>query len=247
MTHVCALLFDHEEGVNETPEYRILLSDREISPTLIQAPVLHELDALARAGKLQGVLLRLNRDSESNDIYGTVLFPPANPYESLQFFTVSGLEEFNVKADDQTASGEVAYTPTSIDSDESGTFSFKATFKTALSPCPPVSEKLEGPAALASAPVKALFVFQEKLRSGDLEGAAAQATAGKMKEIQTFVDQAGKEAFLEQVKQFVPDTETLTQQIRKVFVRGASATVIAEDQGTNYLFLVKEGEAWKVN
>jgi hypothetical protein len=90
LTHAYALRQDNVEGLMDGPELRILLSDRELSTDLLAGPVLGELDQLARQGGVKGVLLRVAADRRPDSVSGTILHAPADPQQSLPFFTKSG-------------------------------------------------------------------------------------------------------------------------------------------------------------
>ena len=83
--HILVLDFDDAEGMGDGPELRILLSDRKVDPTGLEAPILFGLDARAREGALRGVLLRFDPKGESREVYGTVYAVMGNPQSSMPF------------------------------------------------------------------------------------------------------------------------------------------------------------------
>src|SRR5690606_10116988 len=82
LAHVLVLDFDDAEGMGDGPELRVLFSDQKIDTAALEAPILFNLDALARAGELQGVLLRFDPAAESREVYGTTYAKLDNPQSS---------------------------------------------------------------------------------------------------------------------------------------------------------------------
>jgi hypothetical protein len=246
ITHVCAMYYDNEEGAQDAPEVRILLTNGDAPISALEAPVLLGLDSIVREDKVNGVMLRFDPKKDPLELHGAILYPPKSELESLAFFSASGAEYADIKYDEKTVSGTTTYESTSSDP-SSGVpeFSFKITFNTPVTKCPPITHKLTGADAAKSGPVQAMLAFQKALRSGDFEAAAKVATPAKMKELQNYIDQAGKDQFLKDVRSN-PDPETMIKQITKVLVRGKSATIIAEDNGTMFMSAIQDGETWKV-
>jgi hypothetical protein len=108
----------------------------------------------------------------------------------------------------------------------------------------PVTTDLKGKAALGSAPVQALIAFREALRKGDMAGIAQYATAARQKEISAFRARAGDTAFQEALKQ-APDGASVTKTIKRLIVRGTTASVVLESG--DVAELVQEGGGWKVD
>ncbi len=77
-----------------------------------------------------------------------------------------------------------------------------------------------------------------------MAGIAKYASAARQKEISAFRAKAGEAAFRDALKQ-APDGASVTKTIKRLVVRGTTASVVLE--GGEVAELVQEGGAWKVD
>ena len=83
LTQAYALLHDNAEGVLAFPkELRLLLVDREVPQEVVAGIGFLPLEHMARAGKVQGLLLRLDPNDHKH-LLVTLLLPPTDPGQSL--------------------------------------------------------------------------------------------------------------------------------------------------------------------
>ncbi|MBI2433726.1 MAG: hypothetical protein HYV26_12740 [Candidatus Hydrogenedentes bacterium] len=251
LTHGLALLYDNQDEGGEAPELRLLFTDREVSALELEAPDLFAFHTLAQDGKLQGVGLNFDPKEDPREVQGTVYFTPADSMTSLPSLSMSG-EEAGFKALKITAeriSGQAEYESTDSEfSADDESFSYLVNFDLPILKCSPVKEKLTGPDAAKSPQAAVFLAFEKAVRDGDLETAKKLATASKFAELEMAMEQFGKEAFLAQVKMFIPEPATREAQIERVIVREKRATLVAKEEGSKTIVpLVREGEAWKVD
>ena len=250
ISHVYSLYHDDEDKVLlDGPETRDVFTDREIDPSLLELPSLFNLQAMARDGKLQGVILNFDPKEEPITLHGTLLHVPADPTASMPFFSLSGTEYGEIKVSKDSVEGRAKYaSEVSSTFPDMPAFTYDFSFKCDVAKMPPVSEKLQGAAAAKSAQAKALLDFEHLVLSGDLDAARKLATSNRMAGLDEIIKQVGKDEFLGQAKQFIPDTATRAKQISLITVRGKRAVLNADEgNGVTTFQLVKEGDAWKVD
>ena len=81
-----------------------------------------------------------------------------------------------------------------------------------------------------------------------MEDAEKLATPGKFGELKQAMEQMGKATFLEQVKQFIPETAVREKQIKEVIVRGKHATVVITEEGGRICAgVIDAGGTWKAD
>lgn len=228
LTHAYAWQYDNEEGLLDAPELRILLTDREVSPSLLSGAYLVHLDMSAREGKVRGLLLTVDPGHPSQSLHGTLLYPPTKPQGSLHFFSISNTEGVFEKFDlgkDRVA-GEVRYREKGDPDVGFRPFEYAVSFSAPLLRDEPITAKLTGRPALESPPVQALLAYERALLAGDLEAARRRSSPEGFKQTEALMAQVGKDTFLEMMRQEIPDSATRQRQIRQVFVRGLRALVI---------------------
>lgn len=120
-------------------------------------------------------------------------------------------------------------------------YRYRVEFRAPILTEEPVTETLEGPAALASAPVAAVKAYGEAGKKGDIE-AVRGLTAS------THIGYLTNKDFLESLKSF--DISKLPEQVKRVVVRGGTASVVVVSEQPNYsqtmMHLVREKGAWKL-
>jgi hypothetical protein len=246
LAHLMVLDFDDMEGMGDGPELRILISDKAVAQAELESPVLFNLDALAREGKLQGVLLRFDPKAETPEVHGTIYATSDNPQSSMPFFSLSGggggLETLKVEKGIMSGGVEIS---SEGDADfGSPSYSVAITFSGPVQKSTPVTV-LKGKEAMNTPQMKTYLEFEEAMGSGDLDRIRKMATPEKSKQMDAFIAEAGKEQFLAMVKQMVSDPATREQSLQGLYVRGDHTTIVFDDQGGKMsVTLVKKGDAW---
>ena len=245
LTHAFAMEHQNEEGMGDGPELRVLLADREVPQALLSGPVLGALDARVRAGGLRGVLLRLDpKRLVAGPVRGTLLEAPADPQQSLLFFTLSGDAGLDdLKVDATRVTGRARHPMTD---GPGGDFGYDVAFS-APRFTDVVTTRLTGAKAAGSEPAKALLAWERAVRAGDLAAAKALASPAKMGPLEAFVAAVGAEAFRREVATGIPDQKTRERQIREVIVRGDRASVVFQEKGgRGVAVLVRQDGVWQV-
>jgi hypothetical protein len=246
LKHALVLDFDDAEGMGDGPELRILFSDAPVAQSELESPILFNLDALAREGKLQGVLLRFDPKAESREVYGTTYATPSNPQTSMPFFTLGGDAGGvdSLKVADGALSGSVSG---SDDGDvDFGTpaYTFDITFTAPITKATPV-KVLQGKEAMATDQMKTYLKFEEAMGKGDLDTIRKMTTPEKSKQMDEFIEQMGKEAFIEMAKQMVSDPATREKALKGLYMRGDNTTIVFDDEnGMMSVNLKKKGDVW---
>lgn len=243
---------DEEGFLVDGPELRILLSDREVDPALLGDLVLSRLDAMAREKKIRGLILKLDPKKEPRGVHGTVLEAPASAQTSLPFFSQSGdstcIKKLDIK--DGKVSGVVEDKPSEDSAfPDTPKYGYNITFTAPIRANDAVTARPKGEEALKSPQAQAVLAYEKALREGRLEDAAKSATPEKYRELEQVIQQMGKPTFLEQVKQFIPETAVREKQIAEVIVRGKRAIVIIKEEGGRIAAPVIDtgGGVWKTN
>jgi hypothetical protein len=248
---VYLLQHDNEEGVLDGPELRILLTDREVDPSLLSEIVLSQLDSLAHAGKVRGIVIKLDPKKEPREMHGTLLMAPGSAQASLPFFTESGSEtsikKLDIKGGKATVELDYASTGDSAFSDMPK-FSYKLSFTAPIRANDPITARSKGADAAKSVQVKTMMAFEKAVRSGELDAARKMATESRFQQIDQAAKQMGKEKFLEQARQWITDPAVREKQSAEVIVRGKRAVVVFDEGGArNPSYLIEDGGIWKVN
>jgi len=249
LAHVLVLDFDDVEGMGDGPELRILFSDKKIDQAALESPILFNLDALARAGKLQGVLLRFDPAKESREVYGTTYAQLNNPQSSMPFFTLGGDAGGvdSLRVDAGNLGGAVAHTGDGDVDFGIPSYAFNITFRAPIKKPSPVTV-LQGKEAMESAPMKTLLQFEAAMLQGDLETIRKMTTPEKAQQMDDFITQAGKEQFMAMVKQMASDPATREKNLAGMYVRGDRTTMVFNDDGGKMsMTLLKKGDAWIVD
>lgn len=246
LKHALVLDFDDAEGMGDGPELRILFSDAEVAQKELESPVLFNLDALARAKKFQGVLLRYNPKAETREVYGTAYVTPDNPQTSMPFFTLSGdaggVESLKVEAGKLT--GKVQNSAEGDTSFGTPSYAFDLSFTAPIQKAT-AAKVLKGKEAMATPQMKIYLQFEEAMGKGDLDTVRKMTTPEKSKQMDEYIAQAGKEQFLAMTKQMVADPATREQALAGMFVRGDRTTIVFDDKdGKMSVTLMKKGDTW---
>ncbi len=246
-----ALQHNDEEGFLDGPELRILLSDREVDPGLLSDLVMSRLDTLAREKKIRGLILKFDPKKEPRELHGTLLEAPSSPQASLPFFTQSGdstsLKKFEIK--DGKASGVLEEKPSEENFfPDTPKYGYQITFTAPIRQADAITAHLKGEEAAKSPQAQAVLAYEKACREGRMEDAEKLATPGKFGELKQAMEQMGKATFLEQVKQFIPETAVREKQIKEVIVRGKHATVVITEEGGRICAgVIDAGGTWKAD
>ncbi len=246
LTHGCALRLENEEGYLDEPMLLVLLADQEVSPGLLKSPLLSDLMQAPKERGIRFVFLSIGLSEEAPGVGGLAV---AGSLESVMpaSFTLtdaaSGLLDLAITD---------ARIQASIDRPESAThpedlgeqpFALKAEFDLAVSPNDPITAHLTGEEAVNSPQVAAFSEYFDAIRNADVEALKKVASGAQAERISQAIEQVGAEAFKEGVSQGTLDAETFKSEVSDVFVRGARAVVMADDDPWP---VVLEGETWKV-
>lgn len=246
LTHALALDFKDIDGMSQGDEVRVLLSDREIAPTELESSILFNLDALAREGKLSGVVLRFDPKSESPEVYGTAYAAIANAQSAMPFFTLGGDAggADSLKSTGGSVTGTLAYGAEGDADFGIPAWSFEVAFTTPLKACSPVTE-LKGAEAIGTPQFKTYIQFEEAMRKGDLATVRKMTTPEKAKQMDEFIAQAGEEQFKAMTKEMTAEPAAREQALHGLFVRGDRTTIVFNDEGGKMsVSLVKKGDGW---
>jgi hypothetical protein len=234
LTKVLVLQNGNEEGLADGPRLRIFLSDRDIPLAAAGAAGILRAKAYAREAGINGVLILADPAGKPGAAEASLLNAPGmQPGSFASVTSTNAVTQLKVTA--SRASGSISIDDAPVE--------LHATFDAPLT-ADPVTTDLKGKAALGSAPVQALIAFREALRKGDMAGIAQYATAARQKEISAFRARAGDTAFQEALKQ-APDGASVTKTIKRLVVRGTTASVVLESG--DVAELVQEGGGWKVD
>lgn len=228
--HAVAMLLDNAEGVQEHARtLRVLLSDVEAPPQVLHGLVFPPVRALARAGRIRGVLLEFD-PADRNSLQATVLARPDDPNTFLPNLSLSNSAGLwsRLEVGAAQVSGE-------LKPDEDGKLA--ATF-TAPIFTDPVEADLKGPAAAASEPAKVLIARAEALAKGDLAAALSLTNDSMGEQLK-----AMPPGMLKQASAQIPALIKELKGARRVVIRRETAAV----QGAHgdWMSLEKVDGAWK--
>jgi hypothetical protein len=228
-THAIALSQDNTEGLlDHGAQVRVLLSAEDVPIGALYGIVFPPVRALARQGKVHGVLLEFD-PADKTQLHVTVLVPPKEPGEfaaNISLSSSSGLWK------------KLTTSPTRIggdyDAGSDGDFAF--TFSAPVF-TDPVQADLKGPAAQASDQVKVLLTRAQAIGRADL--AAALAVSSK--------DSGLREAPPGAIKEAAKEAPAMIKQIKaikRVVVRRETAVALMGEG--SWQSLVLEDGVWKI-
>ena len=207
------------------------------SPAQYMAPVTKGV-----AYKVYGILLKLE-PGKANPRAADLLFPNN---DSLSM-TIAGTEYpdrvTGLKRDGKFLSGAAQLTTVQATHLEKGPkkYKYNVIFRAPVLQEEPVKENLEGSAALASAPVKVIKQYMEAGKKGDAASLKSLTAA-------THLSYTSNKEFLESLKSV--EMEKLPEQVKRVVVRGDTATVVVVNEQPSYsqvmMHLVREKGDWKL-
>ncbi|MFH1830551.1 MAG: hypothetical protein ABH871_07235 [Pseudomonadota bacterium] len=229
LKHAYAHKYNNEEELLNGPELRILLTDQEVPQELLSGyDALMRIDGWVREGKVRGVLIKLDPKNPSAGMSGTLLFRPAKPKSSLISFISSGqggVGDFMMG--NNRVGGKAAYKSESQGfSKDIPPFEFFVSFSAPLFHDEKITAKLTGAKAAKSAPAQALIAYYKALSLGDFEPTQNSPINERWK----------------------TDPLQLEQKINRVFIRGARAVVILQEDGEKSAqSMIQKNGVWKVN
>jgi hypothetical protein len=227
-SHVTALSQDNAEGELEHPtQVRILLSDREVPVAALEGLAFPPVRAMARAGKVRGVLLEFD-PADRTSLQATILVKPADPAESLANLSLSSTGGLWRRLDvsRERVGGEL-----NPRDDDDLALSFDAPLQS-----DPVQADLKGAAVQTSEPLRVLIARAEAVGRGDLPAALALSAEGSMI----------RSTPPDQLKAFAKEAPSVIGQYKaakRVVIRRDTAAVAMP--GGGWASLVREGGSWK--
>jgi len=230
--HILVLQYGNEEGLESGPKLRIFLSDREIPPGVAGGATSSRAQAYARQAGFTAVMITADPTGQDRGASASLL--NTSGMDPRSFVSASSSDAFSaLQVTRERASGALSF--------DSTTMKLAAKFDAPVT-ANPITASLTGAAALASPPVKALAAYRAALKKADLETAGKFATAARMKTLRDYRAQAGEQAFRAAVMGVDDD---LAKTIKRVIVRGTSASVVLEGKEVDEL--VQEPDGWKVD
>ena len=241
-----AHLHDNAEGLLDRPkELRIVLADREVPQETLAGIAFLPVTQMAKEGKVQGLLIQLDPNDRSSFVV-TLLYPPANPGESLMAQTVSTTSQKAFKRLEivgQRVVGEIeSRDQREANSTDMPKLDYSVRFSAPLFHELAITADLKGKAAQNSRQVGVLRKKVEALGKGDFDAVRRLSSAGANRRNEAFLAQSGPKA-KSFAKQAAAEMEKSIKRIQRVVVRGERAVAIFSDKewGT----FVREGTEWK--
>jgi hypothetical protein len=227
LKHSVAYQLDNAEGLLDAPrELRIVLSDREVPQDALAGIAFPPVTQMAREGKVQGLLLRLD-PADRKKVYVTLLAAPADPRMSLTTLTLSGSQDAFKKLDlaNNRAIGEIAHRETRAGSADMPALDFAIQFSAPLFNNPAVTADLRGEAARKSPQAQLLRAKARALAAADFDALKKLSTERQNKGTDEFLAKAGPKA-----KGFAKEAAIAIEQslktLERVVVRGDRAVAI---------------------
>jgi hypothetical protein len=246
LTHAYAQTHDNAEGLLDFPkELRIVLADRAVPQESLRGIAFLPVTQLAREGKAQGILIKLN-PADRKSMYVTLLKQPETPGMSLMTQTLSDTAHElikNFRLGGNRVSGAVEHADANAsEPGELPRMSYSVTFDAPLFHELPVTADIKGVAAQKSLQVALLKKKTATLAAADFDAARKLMSVRAQRQTDAFLAQASPEAS-KISKEMIADMEASIAKIDRVVVRGDSAVALA-GKDTWFVF-VKENGDWK--
>jgi hypothetical protein len=243
LRHAYAHLHDNAEGLLEkTERFRVLVTDREVTPDALDGIAFLPVMDLAKEGRVQGLLFEMDPDDPDNVVM-TLLIPPSGPGRLLirQTINVTGEELFK---DWSLKGNRVVGAIERSGEREPGLSNFPAIsysvkFDAPVFNEPKVSADLKGRAALDSPQAQLLFAKADALAKGDFAAAQKVSTERANRWNQSFLAGVKPDSLARQAAEM----KKSLQKIQRVVERGDRAVVILP--GKQWFRFVREGGEWK--
>ncbi len=230
LDHILVVQSGNEEGLDE-PRLRIYLSSTEIPLAVGGGASTLRAQTWARHANITAVVLRADPAARSRAGTASVLAAPG--LEPGMFSSMSSNQAYT---DLRAAGGRISGVA------ELGSGALKVRFDAPVQTVA-ISQDLRDAEAADSAPARAYLVYAAALRKGDLKEAGRHATSSRMKELSELKAQAAE--IFDSIRKQIPEGGLLARSIRRVIVRGDTASVVLADKNVNEL--VREGGEWKVD
>lgn len=247
LTQAYAHLHDNAEGLLDHPqELRLLLADREVPPEALAGIALPAVEQMAREGRLQGLLLKLDPNDHQR-LEVTLLYPPAEPGQPLMtqtLRTTGGKAPIELRIGGFNRVGGAVEHHDERQGETGGRpkLTYALRFSAPLFHEMPVTAVLVGPAAQNSPQVRVLREQARALEKGDFESVQRFSTEGANRRRRAFLAQAGPEAE-SWAKQAAVELRESTRRLKRVVVRGDHAVAIFA--GKRWQNFVRQGGEWK--
>ncbi|MHB8068907.1 MAG: hypothetical protein ACYDIC_13535 [Desulfobaccales bacterium] len=246
LTQAYAHLHDNAEGLLDRPqELRLLLIDREVPQESLAGIAFLPVEQMAREGKVQGLLLKLDPNDHQRLVV-TLLLPPAEPGQTLMTQTMGVIGQrppLELKISPQRVGGTMEH----HDEGQSAIrgmpkLDYALRFSAPLFQELPVTAILKGQAAQNSPQMRVLREKARALEKGDFTALERLSTARAYRLTRAFLAQADLEAKAV-AKQAAAEMQELSQRLQRVVVRGDRAVVIFA--GKQWQNCVRERGEWK--
>jgi hypothetical protein len=247
LTQAYAHLHDNAEGLLDHPkELRLLLVDREVPQEALAGISLLPVEQMAREGRVQGLLLRLD-PSDHKRLFVTLLYPPTEPGQILLTQTVSGTGRkppIELKIGSFNRVGGAVEHHEDCQSENMGMpkLNYSLRFSAPLFHEMPVTAVLVGQNAQNSSHMRVLRKKAWALEKGDFTSVQRLSTAEANRRTWALMAQAGPEAE-SLAKQAAAQLKESTKYLQRVVVRGERAVAIFA--GKQWHTFVREGGEWK--
>jgi hypothetical protein len=242
-----AHLHDNAEELLDYPkELRLLLVDREVPQEALAGISLLPVEQMAREGRVQGLLLRLD-PGDHKRLSVTLLYPPTEPGQTILTQAVSSTGrkpplELKIGSFNRVSGAVEHYEDNQSETRRIPRLNYSLRFSAPLFHEMPVTAVLAGQKAQNSSQMQ---VFRKKawaLEKGDYNLACGLSTTGANLRTRTLLAEAGSEAE-SLVKKTAAEMKELTKHLQRVVVRGDRAVAIfSEKKSHNF---VREGGEWK--
>ncbi|MBI5724089.1 MAG: hypothetical protein HZA50_09045 [Planctomycetes bacterium] len=244
LSNAMAHLHDNAEGLLDFPtELRILLCDVPPPPDALVGIVFDiPAEVIAKAGRLRGLLLKVNPD-DLGEIRIVLLNKPEPP-QSLETFMITSSRKDTIR--DFAMTGSAASGTIEYGGDGKSVFTnipdlaFSATFKAEIVNESAVTADLKGRDALNSPQARLIFRKGEALEKKDFAALASLSTENANRKHEAFLSNP---QFQEMITQSGTDMKNSIETITRVVERGDRSVVIFD--ANSWAVFVRDGKEWK--
>lgn len=242
-----AQFHDNAEGLLDRPkEIRIVLVDSKVPQESLRGIAFLPVTALAREGKVRGLLLQFDPGDRSKMVV-TILRSPSRQGASLITLTRGDSEKKLFKSlvmSKTRIAGETEYAEKgSAGSSDIPAISYSVKFSAPLFNELPVTADLKGKVAQDSPQAKVLKEKIRALKKADFDAVKRLSTGRSNARTDLLLAQMGADQARMFAQEAAKDMERSVKDIRRVVVRGSAAVMIfSKDEWSN--FAQEEGQ-WK--